>query len=414
MKVIRQGTLLILIIVSLVLVTGTPARADAQQPTYVVGDHWNYAATATVSASLSLSLTYNLAIVDQETVTIGGNTYDVYRTTLSGTGTATGPTVTAVVTQSGVSFLRRSDLGDVQDKFTTSFTANGQTFTQIQTTTNNPPSVNPQFPLSVSKSWSATIVSQTNQTSIPPSGPPTVTVFSNTTTTTYVVTSTQLTTVTAGTFDTYLVRSSSSAGTDENYYSPEVTEIVKGIHYNSTGAITQTITLQSYDAWPYSASFSASASGNSYSLVFKTDVSATGISQTPTVVSFQVSGTDGVTGRANVTIPIQFNSTAIKVKVDNSTTTATVLKDSVNYYVFFTFPLSTHTISLTYANPPGLPIVLILEIVGAVAAVVIIATIFLLFRRKKPLAIPPPVPGAQPPPMPPPSPSEPQTTESSS
>ncbi len=127
---------------------------------------------------------------------------------------------------------------------------------------------------------------------------------------------------------------------------------------------------------------------------------------------FQVSGTDGVTGRANVTVPIQFNSTAIKVKVDNSMATATVLKDPVNYYVFFTFPLSTHTISLTYASPPsGLPIVLIVEIVGVVAAVVITAAILLFLRRRKRLVgIRPPGPEAQPPPTPPPIPSPQQPT----
>ncbi len=128
MKAIRTTILLLLIIISLTLVTGTPVRADAQQPAYAVGIHWTYAATL-IAGGLTISLTYNLAIVDQETVTVNGNTYDVYRGTISGTGTATGPTTTLVVTQSGISFLRRSDLADVQDRFTSSFTANGQTFT---------------------------------------------------------------------------------------------------------------------------------------------------------------------------------------------------------------------------------------------------------------------------------------------
>jgi hypothetical protein len=190
--------------------------------------------------------------------------------------------------------------------------------------------------------------------------------------------------VTAGTYDTYLVRSSSTSGARETYYSPEAEQIVEQINYNSTGAVVSKTSLQSFDAWPYFTSFQASYAGTSYALGIRTDVPATRIVQDPTAVTFQVSGNDSVTGRANVTIPIMFNSTIIGVRVDGTTvTTASILKDSVNYYVFFTFPLSTHTISITYAKVPAFSSLVILAIVGTVAAVVIIAAILILFGRRR-------------------------------
>jgi hypothetical protein len=397
---------IVLVLLSLFLVSPRPqAHADAAQPTLIVGNHWTYALTAT-SGGLSISATVTLTIVDEETITISGNTYDAFRIAESGTGSATGPTLTAAVSVTGYSLARHSDLGDIQDLVSTSITANGQTFKQIQTTTNTPPTIPAKFPLTVGGSWTFTTTSQTNVTSIPPIGPPTTTVYSNTTTTTAVVVSSQLTTVPAGTFDTYLVRASQPKGSQEAYYSPEVMQPVKEVSYNSTGAATSTIQLQSYNAWPFSTSITAHTGGTSYNITLQTDVAATGLAQNPTTLTFQISGADTVTGRANVTIPQKFNNTDITVQVDSSATATatTILKDSTNYYVFFTLTLSTHTVTLTYATTnTGLPWLLILGIVAAVAVVVIVATIALLRRKKAPSEIPPAIPGPLPTTPPPPS-----------
>ncbi len=164
--------------------------------------------------------------------------------------------------------------------------------------------------------------------------------------------------------------------------------------YNSTGAVTTTVQLQSFDAWPYSTPFTANNAGANYNLILDTDISATNIAQNPTTINFQVNGTDGVTGRANITIPRKFNTTDITVKVDTTLTTTTILEDTNNYYVYFTFPLSTHTITLTYATA-GLPWLLIIGIIAAVGAVLAIAT-FLILRQKKPTEQPPPGPESGP------------------
>lgn len=373
-----------------------PAHADAPLPTLAVGNHWTYSLTAT-SGTLSISATLTLTIVDEETITVSGNSYDAFRIISSGSGSAIGPTLTAAVTVSGYSLARHSDFADIQDLVTTSFTFGGQTLTQIQTTTNTPPILSGKFPLSVGETWSYTTTTVTNTTTIPPVGVPTVRITTNTTSSTAVVLNLQLTTVPAGTYDSYLVRSSSSTGSQQTYYSPEVMQPIKQVSYNSTGTATTTVQLQSYNAWPFSTNLIANTGGTNYNIIVQTDVAATGLAQNPTTITFKISGNDTVTGRANVTIPQKFNTTNITVQVDGTTTTSTILKDSTNYYVFFTLTLSTHTLTLTYATTnTSLPWLLIIGIVAAVAAVVLVA-ILILLRGKKPVEqITPTAPGTPP------------------
>ncbi len=403
----------ILLLLPVILISPPPpAHAYAPQPTLVVGNHWTYGLTA-ISGTLSISATLTLTIVDEETITVSGNTYDAFRIISSGSGSAIGPTLTAAVTVSGYSLARHSDFADIQDLVTTSFTFGGQTFTQIQTTTNTPPILSGKFPLSVGETWSYTTTTVTNTTTIPPVGLPSVRITTNTTSTTAVVLNLGLTTVPAGTYDTYLVRSSSSTGSQQIYYSPEVMQPIKQVSYNSTGTATSTLQLQSYNAWPFSTNLTANTGGTNYNIIVQTDVGTTGLAQNPTTITFRISGNDTVTGRANVTIPQKFNTTNITVQVDGTTTTTTTLRDSTNYYVFFTLTLSTHTVTLTYASPnTSLPLLLILGIVAAVAAVVLISALVLLRRKKPseqiqqsppgtpPTSYPgPPPPGVNPPPQ---------------
>jgi hypothetical protein len=399
-------SVILLLLPLLLILTPSPAHADAPQPTLAVGNHWTYGLTAT-SGTLSISATLALTIVDEETITVRGNAYDAFRIISSGSGSAIGPTLTAAITVSGYSLARHSDFADIQDLVTTSFTFTGQTLTQIQTTTNTPPILSGKFPLSVGETWSYTTTTVTNTTTIPPVGLPSTRITTNTTSTTAVVLNLGLTTVPAGTYDTYLVRSSSSTGSQQTYYSPEVMQPIKQVSYNSTGIATSTIQLQSYNAWPFSTNLAANSGGTNYNIIVQTDVGATALEQNPTTITFKISGNDTVTGRANVTIPQKFNTTNITVQVDGTTKTTTTLKDSANYYVFFTLTLSTHTITLTYASP-SFPWFLIIEILGAVAAVVIVS-IFILLKRKKPAReIPPTTPGPAPTTAPGPSPPPPQ------
>jgi len=385
MTMVPRTLLLLLILLSIANIAGLrPVRGDVQQPSYAIGDHWTYSSSSLASvaspvpgtgANFSVPVTYNLTVVDLETLTLNTTSYVAYREAISGS------IPLAFWHLSGVSFARQSDLGLLEQYSDVSFPLMQR---QSATSTFSPALSNLEFPLYVGKTWSQTVTSRSVATIQYPLGLAKTVQYFNTTTTTYSVVSRQLTTVTAGTYDTYLVRSSSTPGSTETYYSPEAMQIVEQINYNSTGAVVSTTTLQSFDAWPYSTSFQTSYAGASYSLIIRTDVPATRIAQDPTAVTFQVSGNDTVTGRANVTIPIIFNSTIIGIKVDGTTvTTASILKDSVNYYVFFTFPLSTHTLSITYAKVPAFSSLVILAIVGTVAAVVIIAAILILFRRRR-------------------------------
>jgi hypothetical protein len=385
MTMIPRTLLLLLILVSIANMAGLrPVRGDVQQPSYVVGDYWTYSSSSLASvaspvpgtgADFSIPVTYNLTVVDLETLTLNTTSYDVYREAI------TESSAYVFWHLSGLSFARQSDLGLLEQYTDVSFPLMQR---QSVNSTYSPALSNLEFPLYVGKTWSQTVTSHSTATIQYPLGQGKTVQYFNTTTTTYSVVSLQLTTVTAGTYDTYLVRSSSTSGSTETYYSPEAEQIVEEINYDSTGAVVSTTTLQSFDAWPYSTSFQASHAGASYALIIRTDVPATQIAQDATAITFQVSGNDTVTGRADVTFPIMFNSTIIGIKVDGTNvTSASILKDSVNYYLFFTFPLSTHTISITYAKVPAFSSLVILAIVGTVAAVVIIAAVLILFGRRR-------------------------------
>jgi len=227
----------------------------------------------------------------------------------------------------------------------------------------------------------------------------------NSTDAVYNVLTSSLTTVPAGTFDSYQIRQRSpDSSYSDTYYSPEVEGIVKQIGYAANGTQLSTMSLTDYSAWPYKSSLRLSTNGNGDNAIIETDVSASNIHQDTLSIMFQVTGTDGVTGRASIWIPVQANNTNIKVYVDAKLTTATINKNQTDYQVLFTFPLSTHTITVTYAvilQTPFLQQYMLLIALAAVGVLaILLAAIFLVVRRK-PAPEPQPAPYQQPPTTPP-------------
>src|SRR6266705_7107789 len=115
MTMIPRTVLLLLILVSIVNIAGLrPVRGDVQQPSYAIVDHWTYSSSSLASvaspvpgtgADFSVPVTYNLTVVDLETLTLNTTSYDVYREAISG---SIGFSFWGL---SGVSFARQSDLG---------------------------------------------------------------------------------------------------------------------------------------------------------------------------------------------------------------------------------------------------------------------------------------------------------------
>jgi len=389
------------------------AHADAPSPsaTLAVGDWWKYSFQTSVEG-LTLTGPITETLASHQTITVQSIDYDSYRVTLTGTGSVTGNvagySITGSWTISGDDYMRTSDLADVKAHLSLQISVqiaapvpnNSFTLTQVTDSTKNPPSQTLQFPLATGNHWSVTLTSTTSTTTYSSTNP---TPLTNVTTTTESqssdVISNSVTSVPAGSFDAYLVRTNKSSGYTENYYSPEVENMIKTIDYNSTGVQTDSFSLSSYSAWAYKSSIGTSLNGKDYTTVIGTDVSSYNVHQDGLSIIFQVTGTDGVTGKASVWIPVQANNTDIKVFVDATSVASTISMNQTDYQILFSYPLSTHTITVTYAvklqssflQQYMLPIAL--AAVGIIA--VILVAIFLVVRRK-PAAQPAPGPWQQP------------------
>jgi hypothetical protein len=415
----------LIITISLVAIAiGIPrvAHADAPSPasTLAAGDWWKYNFQTTIEG-LTLTGPITETLASQQSINVQGIDYNSYRVTLTGSGSVTGVvagySVTGSWTTSGDDYMRTSDLADIKSHLSLQISVQiaapipntSFTYTQITDSTNNPPSQTLQFPLSTGGHWAVTLTSTTSTTSYSTGNPTPVT---NVTTTTESensdVISNSVTTVPAGAFDAYLVRTSMSSGYTEDYYSPEVENMIKIQDYNSTGVQTDSFTLLSYSAWAYKSTIGISMNGKDYTTTIGTDVSLYNVRQDTLSIIFQVTGTDGVTGKASIWIPIPANNTDIKVLVDMTPTSFTISQNQTDYQILFTYPLSTHTITVTYAarlqssflQQYTQPIAL--AAVGILA--IVIVAIFLVVRRK-------PAPQSQPPgywqpPTPPPTPTE--------
>ncbi|OLD44106.1 hypothetical protein AUI51_03690 [archaeon 13_1_40CM_2_52_4] len=397
--------LVVLALLSLVVFNPSPssARPDAQAPysTITVGDWWSYS-TTNYASGLTLTGSMTETIAGSATILVNGISTDSYRLVVTGTGTISGLGVTGTFTESGSLYLRKSDMGAINGTATIVETA-GIVVTVIVSGHNTIPVAPYKFPLAIGNSWSTSYTDNTTITQYT-SVNPTPVVTNNVTqvTRSYSVVSSSIMTVGAGSFEGYDVHSTDSSGSTDDYYSPQVENSLKMLSYDSKGSLTASQSLTAFNAWPYGWSIPTTINNSNYHIQIESDATIANGAKNSTSITFQVTGPDSVSGRANVTIPIVLNSTSIKVFVDTNSIIPTVTKNSTDFFVYFTFGLSTHTITLQYAPPPtaGLPLTTILLILGAVAAIIIVTAITLLLRSKKK---PPPTQVASGPSQPPPS-----------
>jgi len=411
MRVSKSSILVVLALLAIIAVMPIPrsVSADAQSPysTISVGDWWRYS-IQTSGSGFTETGTMTETIASSATVLFEGSTVDCYLMSVAGSGSFTGSGVSGTFTLSGSAYSRRSDLAPLTGNITVTVVAG---FTLTQTThTNNSPLVAPyQFPLSVGKTWSVnynTTNTVTTFTSINPT--PQVTTTTTHTSRTFSVTSSSVMPVGAGSFEAYDVHSSDQSSYTDDYYSPQVENTIKSTEYNSTtGLLISSQSLEDFRAWPYQVSLTLTKNGSNYNGEIMSDATISNNGQNSTAITFRVSGTDGVAGRANVTLPMALNSTSVKVYVDANLVAPTVSKNSTALFFYFIFGLSTHTVTLQYAaTPSGLSLTNALLVGGIVAAAVIIITVLLLLsRRGKPSPFPvtaEPQPTSAPP-VPPPS-----------
>lgn len=94
--------------------------------------------------------------------------------------------------------------------------------------------------------------------------------------------------------------------------------------------------------------------GKNYTLSIKGNATITEVTATETTLHFNVSGLFGKTAYINVTLPKDLNSTQIKVFIDGVQLVPPpypiITSNSTHYFVYFEFTLSTHRITIQYAE----------------------------------------------------------------
>ena len=86
-----------------------------------------------------------------------------------------------------------------------------------------------------------------------------------------------------------------------------------------------------------------------YPIGYESNTTITNVVVTRKTLSFETSGPDGTTGFITVTMPMDFNNTAIKVFVDDVEITPTITTNGTHYFIYFEFIQSIHNITIRYA-----------------------------------------------------------------
>lgn len=233
---------------SLNAVSGEMKTADL--PKNLVGDKWkfsvDYIGPYEMLGTMTVEITNDSYLISQ----VGSN-YECYEDTINGAGQVYGENYSGTWTWFQMEYDVNPDFSwaKIATTVNSTFTYAGNTHTsfyQEEVTYNPPLEVDKGFPLSVGKGWSAA-ATETNTTMFTIDGK--TEQYTNVTTQTseFFVVRTDMTTVSAGEFETFVVRRTYPDGTyEESYYSPKAHVDVKWITYDSTGKVTSTAELLEY------------------------------------------------------------------------------------------------------------------------------------------------------------------------
>jgi parallel beta-helix repeat protein len=125
-----------------------------------------------------------------------------------------------------------------------------------------------------------------------------------------------------------------------------------GQYQNRTGSdgigdTPYSIDTNNIDQYP----FMQSSGWENYPIPIKSNVTVTGKAFGTTTLNFTVSGQSGQVGYINATMPVGFNTTAIKVFVDMKPIQPPfpiITSNGTHYFIYFKFTLSTHTITIQF------------------------------------------------------------------
>jgi len=133
-----------------------------------------------------------------------------------------------------------------------------------------------------------------------------------------------------------------------NYWSDySGVDFYSGSYQNETnsdgiGDTTYTIDDNNVDNYPLMMPWESPVS-------YQSNTTITNVVVTRKILSFETSGPDGTVGFINVTMRMDFNSSAITVFVDDAEITPAITTNGIHYFIYFEFTQSIHNITIKYA-----------------------------------------------------------------
>jgi hypothetical protein len=239
----------IIVMISLTLGTvsiSSAADQTASLPPRAVGDKWTYSVDYAQPIGMVGTLTMEITSTSSTV-----SSYECSEYTATGEGTISADGATGTWTINGKQYEVKTDQSTAKTETTLEATVTSSTGTQKSTETTetdyNPPlEFNKGFPISAGSSWTS-ITTQTVTTNDNLNGDATNDVSSKTTTSNYIVLRTEDTKVTAGEFQTFVIKTTTDDGTSsEIYYSPKAHIQVKELDYDDQGKLTVSMELLSY------------------------------------------------------------------------------------------------------------------------------------------------------------------------
>ena len=229
------------------------AELSAELPERSVGDRWKYSVDykRTESSPIGMIGTMTMEVTRDSVVVYQSGSYECYEYTIESSGTVYGEDITGTWNMSGKGYDVESDLSAAKTSMDldATFTYGGEStkITQnIETIYDPPLQTNSGFPLSAGKSWSA-IASKTTTTRTDIDGDFDQETDATTDSENYIVLRTETTKVTAGEFETFVIKVTKNDGTSlELYYSPKAEIQVKELDYDKTGELEVTTELLEY------------------------------------------------------------------------------------------------------------------------------------------------------------------------
>lgn len=237
-------------VLTLTVLLPTHSSAEAQPPTFQIGDKWEYEMSGTgMDGEMSGSMV--IEVTGTSMVFINNTDYDVWVMKMSGNMSFSGLMGSGTSRMNGTAYLQRTDLATVKtvtDSEMTSTSSWGTTHSSDHMEiTYDPPKDDFDFPIEIEKNW-VVITNETVSSTSTYDGETWEDTHTDTIITNYKCVDMETIHVPAGTFETYKIRSQEedSEYYDIMYYSADAGLFVRMENYDETDKLMMTAELTYY------------------------------------------------------------------------------------------------------------------------------------------------------------------------